>query len=56
LYRVVLFLVVPGNNYKTSAPVVVGTNVVSTYINQLQDLYGNIYLQSDNMFILVLGC
>jgi hypothetical protein len=40
-----LFLVVPDRNYNSAVPVLIGTNILSSFIDQLQGTYGDKYLQ-----------
>lgn len=45
-----LFLVVPDSNYNSTVPVLIGTNILSSFIDQLQGTYGDKYLQDANLF------
>ena len=45
-----LFLVVPDSNYNSAVPVLIGTNILSSFIDQLQGTYGDKYLQDAHLF------
>ena len=44
-----LFLVVPDSQYNSKVPVLVGTNILSSFIDDLQDIYGDRYLQDAHL-------
>jgi hypothetical protein len=42
--------VVPDSNYNSAVPVLIGTNILSSFIDQLQGTYGDKYLQDAHLF------
>jgi hypothetical protein len=42
--------VVPDSNYNSAVPVLIGTNILSSFIDQLQGTYGDRYLQDAHLF------
>jgi hypothetical protein len=50
-----LLLVVPDSNYNSAVPILIETNILSTFIDQLQGTYGDKYLQDAQLFTSVYG-
>ena len=45
-----LFLIVPDSKYNAQVPVLIGTNILSSYMDELQYTYGDQYLQNAPLF------
>lgn len=45
-----IFFIVPDSKYNSVVPVSVGTNILASYINQLEHTYGDKYLQTAQLY------